>query len=271
MLINQEYELVPLGELKPHPNNPRKGSVSTIKTSIDSNGFYGAIVAQKGTNYILAGNHRYKAAREAGLSEVPVIWIEVDDLRAKKILLADNRANDLASYDSKELSNILAELSNLDDLTGSLYSESDLDELIKGTFFDPPKGKDDTEKDPNYSRKIEAPIYEPKEEEKPLLDTLLDTSKYEELLREIDKSKLSDKEKEFLRLAATRHIVFDYGTIAEYYSHSNKDSQELFENSALVIIDFDKAIEKGFVKLVGAFGSAYDKDLADREETEDED
>ena len=58
-----------------------------------------------------------------------------------------------------------------------------------------------------------------------------------------------EEEKEFLRLAATRHIVFNYARIADYYAHSNKEVQKLMEESALVIIDINDAIANGYVKL----------------------
>ena len=69
------------------------------------------------------------------------------------------------------------------------------------------------------------------------------------MIRRINSSNVSDAEKEFLRLAATRHIVFNYERIADYYASANKEMQELMEQSALVIIDFDRAIELGFVQL----------------------
>jgi hypothetical protein len=37
--------------------------------------------------------------------------------------------------------------------------------------------------------------------------------------------------------------------IAEYYANADKEVQELFEDSALVIIDFKSAIKNGFTKL----------------------
>ena len=42
-----------------------------------------------------------------------------------------------------------------------------------------------------------------------------------------------------LLLAATRHIVFNYQMLAEFYSQADKKVQELMEESGLVIIDFD--------------------------------
>ena len=65
----------------------------------------------------------------------------------------------------------------------------------------------------------------------------------------IRSSNLPEAEKQFLLLAATRHIVFNYSKIADYYAHSNKNMQELMEDSALVIIDLDDAIAKGYVRL----------------------
>ena len=54
----QAYELVAPRALRPHPRNPRRGDVDAIEESIAENGFYGCVVAQRSTGYILAGNHR---------------------------------------------------------------------------------------------------------------------------------------------------------------------------------------------------------------------
>ncbi len=95
---------------------------------------------------------------------------------------------------------------------------------------------------------IYAPIYTPKGD-KPSEEELFDCHKYYTLMDEINKSNVSDKEKEFLLLAVTRHIVFYYDKIAEYYCHVSPEMQDLMEKLALVIIDFDKAIEYGYLKL----------------------
>lgn len=102
--------------------------------------------------------------------------------------------------------------------------------------------------DQKYTRKIEAPVYEPKHA-KPHIATLCDDTETRRLCREIDTSALPDDEKAFLRAAAWRHAVFHYERIADYYAHATPETQRLMERSALVIIDFDQAIERGFVKL----------------------
>ena len=78
-----------------------------------------------------------------------------------------------------------------------------------------------------------------------------------ELLEKIRKSNVSKAEKEFLTIASFRHVVFDYSKIAEYYAQSNKEMQELMEDSALVIIDFEKAIENGYVELTSTIKNIY--------------
>jgi hypothetical protein len=107
-----------------------------------------------------------------------------------------------------------------------------------------------------YSSKIEAPIYEPKNL-KPHILELCDKSKTHRIINEIEQSSLSNDEKFFLIDAARRHNVFNYEKIADYYAHSSKEMQTLMERSGLVIIDFDKAIEYGYVKLCDEIKSQY--------------
>ena len=102
--------------------------------------------------------------------------------------------------------------------------------------------------DSKYTGKVAIPQYLPKNE-KPGVHSLCDTRKYEKLLSEINQSTLPEDEKQFVRLAAARHIVFNYSKIADYYAHSSKSTQELMEKSALVIIDINDAIANGYVKL----------------------
>lgn len=104
------------------------------------------------------------------------------------------------------------------------------------------------EKDERYTDKVGAPIYTPSEK-CPFVGELYDKTKYNNLMRQIEASDVSEQEKNFLKLAASRHIVFRYSKIADYYAHASKEMQRLMERSALVIIDFNKAIEYGYVKL----------------------
>lgn len=115
---------------------------------------------------------------------------------------------------------------------------------------------DESQDEGQYTTKIKAPIYEPTGK-KPHILELVDTTKTKQLIREIEQSNLPQDEKEFLIEAARRHSVFHYEKIAEYYAHSSREVQELMEKSALVIIDFGKAIELGYVRLCEQIKNEY--------------
>lgn len=136
---------VPIDQLKAHPDNPRVGDVDAIAESIRINGFYGVIYVQQGTDVILAGTHRWQAAQSVGMKTIPVIYLEVDDAQAKKILLADNRTSDRASYDKDPLANLLKEVMHQSDLLGTGWDAKDLDKLIKESTDLPDKSEEDVE------------------------------------------------------------------------------------------------------------------------------
>lgn len=104
------------------------------------------------------------------------------------------------------------------------------------------------EEESKYSTKVEAPVYHPRGIE-PDIRLLCDDSKTKSLIDEIKLSSIDEGVKEFLIKAASRHTVFNYERIADFYCFADKQTQELMERSALVIIDFDSAIASGFVKI----------------------
>lgn len=125
------------------------------------------------------------------------------------------------------------------------------DEFIQEEGFDS-QGK--------YTTKVDSPIYEPKNHCPHILE-LYDNEKTKRMIYEINKSSLDDAEKKFLIEAAHRHTIFNYSKIADYYAHASKEMQELMEKSALVIIDFNKAIECGFVRLNDKMKMLYEREL----------
>jgi ParB-like chromosome segregation protein Spo0J len=130
-IVNQSYEMVPVSVLKTHPRNPRRGDVGAIAESVSENGFFGAVLVQSSSSCILAGNHRYLAAVQENATEVPVIWIDVDDDEALRILLADNRTADMAHYDEAALGALLSELTETSrGISGTGYSEDDVASLL---------------------------------------------------------------------------------------------------------------------------------------------
>jgi hypothetical protein len=146
MLLNQTYEMISISQLQQHPDNPRRGNVAMIKDSVDTNGFYGALIVQRSTHRVLAGNHRLQAAQQAGITELPVLWVDVDDDKARRILLADNRTNDTASYDETALIALLQDLDMSEwSLAGTGYEAADLDDLLVQQENDTPRPGPDGE------------------------------------------------------------------------------------------------------------------------------
>lgn len=140
---NQQYVERPIADLIHHPNNPRQGDVGAIHQSIEANGFYGAVIVQKATQHVLAGNHRLEAARAAGATTLPVIEVDVDDATALRIMLADNRTSDLATNDEQALAALLSELATGEGLDGSGYDGDDLDQLLSDLSYEPDYSEDD--------------------------------------------------------------------------------------------------------------------------------
>ena len=131
---------------------------------------------------------------------------------------------------------------------------------IKMNLFDEIEQEEEMLEENNYTKKINIPQYEIKGLQPNLFD-LVNQTKYCELKRNIEKSNLSDEEKRFLYMAATRHLQFNYSLIAEYYAHASKEMQELMEQSALVLIDFEDAIKNGYTELLDRFKKIEEKDI----------
>lgn len=236
-------------------NKGTKKGRKLIDKSIRKFGAGRSILLDK-NNRIIAGNKTQELAREAGIKKVIVIDAKPDEL------VAVRRGDvDLDSEKGREMA--LA-----DNATGAANLDWDDDALARaqeeiGLSVEDWNVTIGQKIDDTYSRKIEAPVYEPSGVS-PNLSDCYDSTKTEELIEEIKEAELPDEVREFLIYAAYRHTEFNYGMIADYYCNATKEIQELFENSALVIIDFKKAIERGFVKmtdeLLEEYGKEYEED-----------
>ena len=139
---------VALNTLESYPTNPRRGDIEAIAQSLKAHGQYRPIVVQYGTNFILAGNHTYKAAKKLGWKKIKITYVEVDEESARKIVLADNRLTDLATYNEPLLKSLLTALPELEG-TGFTQSEVDtLDRLMNGQDKDPVSGSKPLPSDP---------------------------------------------------------------------------------------------------------------------------
>ena len=111
-------------KVRPHPDNPSSGDLEEIAVSIEVNGMYRPVEAQASTGYILAGNTTYAACLALGGLKIPVVWLDVDDEAALRILLGDNAYARLARMDVGLLAPSLEALLETElGLLGTGYSE----------------------------------------------------------------------------------------------------------------------------------------------------
>ena len=116
--------LVDIHLLKPHPDNPSNGDEDEIVTSIEVNGMYRPVYVQRSTCFILAGNTTYAACMNLGAERIPVIWLDVDDEAALRILLGDNELARLAIVDRALLTPLVNRLLETElKLLGTGYRE----------------------------------------------------------------------------------------------------------------------------------------------------
>src|SRR6185369_1264098 len=87
---------VAVDEIEPNPNQPRKvfnsAALDELSASIKSSGvIQPVIVRRQGEGYqLVAGERRWRAARQAGLSRVPAIVREVTDAESLELALVEN-------------------------------------------------------------------------------------------------------------------------------------------------------------------------------------
>lgn len=232
-----EILTIPVSQLKYAPYNPRKinkKEKEKLKRSIEEFGYIEPIVWNRYTGHVVGGNQRLAVLKELGVEEVEAVVVELDLDKEKALNLALNRIS--GTWDFEKLQGILNELDSImKEMSG--FDEQEINRIL-GIWEDSP-----------YTFKLPKVQYEPAGLVVDL-DDLLDKEKYETLINEIEQSDLSEKEKEFLRLAATRFLKFDYDYIAEYYcGKASPEMQKMMEKLALVIVDFNDAIQHGFVEM----------------------
>lgn len=264
-----EIVYVAVEKIKPYANNPRinKKAVEKVMKSIQAYGFKVPCVLDK--NYLLITGHtRWEAAKRLKMKRIPcIIASDLNKAKADAFRIADNKVAEYSTWDMTKLKEELSKIQLEDIEFDDMGFDNDFS-IEKLGLVDMPEGSDgdegeiETEK---YSTKTNIPQYEIQGLNIKLSDCI-DKQKYVELLKEIENSTVSDAQKKFLKLAATRHIRFIYKNIAEYYASTNSEMQRLMEHSALVIIDIDDAIRNGYARLTKEVMAARKRDSKKNEE-----
>jgi hypothetical protein len=240
-----------------------------LKESLDRLGAGRSIVVDKEGN-VIAGNKTLEAAQSIGLTKT--VEVETDgqtlvvvkrtdldldkDIKARELAFADNRIAELdLNWDMDVLNEDLPMLNS--DFLAKLWTDDDLNPMAMDV-----DSLEGGEINTNYNRSVASPCYAITGE-KPEIPELFDNTVTEKLVKEINESNLPDAEKAFLRIAAQRHTVLNFKKIAEYYAHADKELQTLMENNALIIIDFNRAIELGLVELTKRISALTKEEYGD--------
>ena len=136
-------------DLKPYAGNARTHSakqITQIAASIRQFGFTNPVLVD-GASGIVAGHGRVAAARQLGMTEVPVIELaHLSEAERRAYVIADNRLAELAGWDRDILAIELQALSEMDldfDLEITGYETAELDLLLDGPAADQTDPDDD--------------------------------------------------------------------------------------------------------------------------------
>ena len=117
---------ISISKITPYNRNPRDNdkAVEAVANSIEEFGFQQPIVVDKDM-VIIVGHTRYKAAQELGLQTVPVVIASnLNEEQVKAYRLADNRTNELATWNEAML---IEEIGQIEDIDMTLFGFGDID------------------------------------------------------------------------------------------------------------------------------------------------
>lgn len=111
-----------------------------------------------------------------------------------------------------------------------------------------------------YSPSMYFPIFDPAVDGvQHQMFELARTSRYKEALRAIEEAKdITDEEREFFKIAATRFIEFNFTAIAEQYCVSSTAARKLYEKLALVYVSTTEAISNALIECDNGFREYVD-------------
>ena len=96
-VADSPYKLLPIHRVEPNPGQPRQDfdeeELQALSDSIATHGIVQPLTVREireGYYQIVAGERRWRAARLAGISEVPVVVIEADDRKTMELALIEN-------------------------------------------------------------------------------------------------------------------------------------------------------------------------------------
>ena len=157
VLERLKVEYVACGELKPNTYNPNRQAdhdFELLCKSMMEDGFTQPIVAIAGSNEIVDGEHRWRAAMKIGMTRVPVVLVEMTPEQARIATLRHNRARGSEDIElAAEVMRDLAKLGALDWAQESLM----LDDVEMARLLDDVPLPEEKVGDADWLPTVEAP------------------------------------------------------------------------------------------------------------------
>lgn len=231
-------------QLLANPENWRthpKAQREALRGSLTEVGWVQQVIVNRTTGHLVDGHARVEEAISAGASTVPVLYVELTPEEERLVLASLDPIGAMAQADATKLEELLASLNASTPGLQVLLDSLGVPELPENA----------------YTEDVNVPQYQIVGE-RPAVSSLCDETRAEQLREAIRTADVDEPIRAFLLLAASRHVVFDYRRIAEFYPHASPEVQRLMEDSALVIIDFGDAIRNGYVRLSATLAELQD-------------
>jgi hypothetical protein len=134
-LTELKIEYVGIDTIKPNSYNPNRQSKRDFELlcrSIEEDGFTQPIIVHRSSMMIVDGEHRWRAARDMGMPQVPVVFVDMTDEQMRISTLRHNRARGSEDVDlGSQVLRDLRDLGALDWAQDSLMlSDNELERLI---------------------------------------------------------------------------------------------------------------------------------------------
>jgi hypothetical protein len=149
--------------LIPWAKNPRinADAIEDVAASIKRFGFASPIVARKADKRVIAGHTRLAAALKLKLKKVPVRFLDISELDADALSIADNRLGEIAGWDDAKLAALLSDMKAAEfDINVLGFDEKELDKLLEEARERNEAGDDQSGADPTRrgSKSTFAPV-----------------------------------------------------------------------------------------------------------------
>ena len=162
MTVTKRCIMIPVDELQPHPDNPRKdvGDVTELAESIKANGIFQNLTVlrnrdpETGKSTVIIGHRRLAAAKLAGLKEVPCMVVEMDEKEQISTMLLENmQRSDLTVYEQAQGFQMMLDMGETQDSISEKtgFSKTTVRHRLKLLELDPEEFRKAQERQPNLS------------------------------------------------------------------------------------------------------------------------